>query len=152
MSALNTIDLNQILQRNPITKKVYLGTYPACEIPKSRKKRYCFITNTDQHDEPGTHWTAWMVEGDNVEFFDSFGRPPNDFQMPYEFKKYILGKKVSYSTLRVQEFSSSTCGYFCIYYIYFRSMGLDYKYIIKELLNLYDNDDIVITFFNSLLD
>ena len=68
MSALSTIDLNQILQRNPITKKVYLGTYPACEIPKSRKKRYCFITNTDQHDEPGTHWTAWMVEGDNVEF------------------------------------------------------------------------------------
>ena len=152
MSALSTTDLNHVLQTDSVTKNVYLGAYPACEIPKSRKKRYFFITNTDQHDEPGTHWTAWMVEDGNVEFFDSFGRSPNNYQMPYEFKKYILGKKVSYSALRVQEFSSSTCGYFCIYYIYFRSLGLDYEYIIKELTNLKDNDDIVIKFVNSLID
>ena len=152
MSALTTIDINQILWNDPITKKIFLGSYPACEIPNSKKKRYSFITNTDQHDKPGTHWTAWMVEGDNVEFFDSFGRSPKNFQMPHEFKHFILGKTVSYSTLQVQEFSSSTCGYFCIYYIYFRSMGLDYAYIMKEFMSLYDNDDIVIKFINSLLD
>jgi len=184
MSArLSNIDLDMILKKNHVTKKGYIGTFPACEIPIlvglhatlsrasedvikymrrrvghrptisiSKKKRHFFITNTDLHDEPGTHWTAWMVEGDKVEFFDSFGRSPNNEQFPYEFTEFILGKKVSYSAFRVQKYTSKTCGYFCMYYIYFRSLGLDFAYIIKQLKNLKENDDIVISFFNSLIN
>ena len=151
MRALCIIDLDMILKRDHVTKKGYLGAFPACEIPISKKKRYFFITNTDLHDEPGTHWTAWMVEGDKIDFFDSFGRSPNNKQFPYEFKKFILGKKVSYSAFRVQQYTSNTCGYFCMYYIYFRSLGLDFGYIINQLTDLKDNDDIVISFSNSLL-
>ena len=92
MSALSNIDLDRILKRDHVTKKGYLGAYPACEIPISKKTRYFFITNTDRHDKPGKHWTAWMVEGDKVEFFDSFGRSPNNKQFPYEFKDFILEK------------------------------------------------------------
>ena len=143
MSALTTIDINQILWNDPITKKIFLGSYPACGIPNSKKKRYSFITNTDQHDKPGTHWTAWMVDGDKVDFFDSFGRSPNNEQFPYEFQDYILGKRVSFSSFRVQQYTSSTCGYFCMYYIYFRSLDLDFEYIIKQLKNLKENDCIV---------
>ena len=152
MSALSNIDLDGILKRDHVTKKGYLGAYPACEIPISKKTRYFFITNTDRHDKPGKHWTAWMVEGDKVEFFDSFGRSPNNKQFPYEFKDFILEKNVSYSAFRVQQYTSSTCGYFCMYYIYFRSLGLDFDYIIKQLENLKGNDDIVISFINSLLN
>ena len=151
MRALSNIDLDMILKRDHVTKKGYLGAFPACEIPISKRKRYFFITNTDLHDEPGTHWTAWMVEGDKIDFFDSFGRSPNNKQFPYEFKKFILGKKVSYSAFRVQQYTSNTCGYFCMYYIYFRSLGLDFGYIINQLTDLKDNDDIVISFSNSLL-
>ena len=151
MRALSNIDLDMILKRDHVTKKGYLGAFPACEIPISKKKRYFFITNTELHDEPGTHWTAWMVEGDKIDFFDSFGRSPNNKQFPYEFKKFILGKKVSYSAFRVQQYTSNTCGYFCMYYIYFRSLGLDFGYIINQLTDLKDNDDIVISFSNSLL-
>ena len=136
MRALSNIDLDMILKRDHVTKKGYLGAFPACEIPISKKKRYFFITNTDLHDEPGTHWTAWMVEGDKIDFFDSFGRSPNNKQFPYEFKKFILGKKVSYSAFRVQQYTSNTCGYFCMYYIYFRSLGLDFGNIINKFTYL----------------
>ena len=152
MSALSNIDLDGILKRDHVTKKRYLGSFPACEIPISKKKFYFFITNTDRHDKPGTHWTAWMVEGDKIEFFDSFGRSPNNNQFPYEFKDFIFDKNVSYSAFRVQQYTSSTCGYFCMYYIYFRSLGLDFSYIIKQLENLKENDDIVISFTNNLLN
>ena len=151
MSALSNNDLDGILKRDLVTKKRYLGAFPACEIPISKKRCYFFITNTDRHDKPGKHWTAWMVEGDKVEFFDSFGRPPNNKQFPYEFEDFILEKNVSYSAFRVQQYTSSTCGYFCMYYIYFRSLGLDFDYIIKQLENLKENDDIVISFVNNLL-
>ena len=87
-----------------------------------------------------------------MDFFDSFGRSPNNEQFPYEFHDYILGKRVSFSSFRVQQYTSSTCGYFCMYYIYFRSLGLDFKYIIKQLENLKENDCIVTSFVNTLLD
>ena len=53
---LNNIDLDMMLKRDHVTKKGYLGTLPACEIPISKKKRYFFINNTDEHDEPGAHY------------------------------------------------------------------------------------------------
>ena len=151
MTALSTTDLDMILNSDTVTKKWYLGAFPACILPKSTKKRYFFISNTDVHNKPGTHWTAWMVEDDKMEFFDSFGRSPLNEQFPPEFKKFIEGKLVSYSDYRVQKYSSSTCGYFCIYYIYFRSLGLNYSYIINQLKNIEKNDDIVISFLNSLI-
>jgi len=151
MNRLSTNDLNRVLKRNNVTKDVYIGSFPACVIPETRKKRYFFITNTDQHDRPGKHWTAWMMDGDKAEFFDSFARSPEDEQFPEQFRYHIIGKKVVYSDFRVQEYSSSACGYFCMYYIYLRSLGLNFQYIIKQLKNLEENDDIVISLINSLL-
>ena len=149
MMALDTIDIDYVLKKD-ITKKEFIGVFPSCEIPKSEMKRYFFITNTDTHDEPGSHWTAWMVENDKVEFFDSFGRSPVNYQMPHYYKHYVLGKRVSYSSLRVQNFSSKTCGYFCVFYVYLRSLGFDYEFIVRELGNLDNNDEIVVEFYRTL--
>ena len=38
MKALTTNEINAILKHNPATKNIYLGTYPACITPKSKKK------------------------------------------------------------------------------------------------------------------
>ena len=151
MSALNNTELDGVMEQNNVTRKLYMGSFPACIFPKPKSRRYFFIKNTDQHDEPGTHWTAWLVDGDNIEFFDSFGRSPTNKHFPKQFRDYVKGKSVLYSTFRVQKYSSSTCGYFCMYYIYFRSLGFKFDYIIKKLSNLNENDDIVVSFINSLL-
>ena len=150
MMALNTIDINYVLKRNNITKEEFIGVFPSCEIPESEMKRYFFITNTDTHDEAGSHWTAWMVEHDKVEFFDRFGRSPVNYQLSYYYKHYVLGKRVSYSSLRVQNFSSKTCGYFCVFYVYLRSLGFDYEFIVNKLRNLNNNDEIVVEFYRTL--
>ena len=78
MKLLRTEDLNKLLTTNPVTSPTYLGTYPACIIPKTGKKRYSWISNTDSHDEKGEHWCCFCVDDDKLMFFDSYGRSADD--------------------------------------------------------------------------
>ena len=73
MKPLTTIQLNDILMKNPVTEKHYIGAFPGCVIPTVKSKNYSFITNTDLHNQSGEHWNAWVVQGEKVLFFDSFG-------------------------------------------------------------------------------
>ena len=43
-------------------------------------QRGAYITNTDDHGEPGEHWLAVYVDKD-VEYFDSFGLFPLDSRL-----------------------------------------------------------------------
>ena len=152
MKALTTTQLNKILMENPVTKKRFIGTFPGCLIPSTKEKRYTFITNTHLHHESGEHWNAWVVHGNKVLFFDSFGRNPRDPLFP---KIYIdilnRFESFKYTNTQVQSFMSSTCGYYCIHFIYVLSLGLDFKFFLKEYTNDFlKNDNAVINFVNML--
>ena len=152
MKPLTTIQLNNVLMNNPVTKKYYIGTFPGCVIPAVKSKKYSFITNTDLHDQRGEHWNAWMVQGQKVLFFDSFGRDPSDSTFPEIYKELLNGFKIlNYTKTRVQNFTSSTCGYYCIHFIYLLSLGLDFKFFLNEYTDDFRKNDIaVIDFVNSL--
>ncbi len=118
---MNTLDLNNILLANPVTKRFFLGTYPACITPETNKKFYTFITNTDTHDESGEHWNAWVVNNDSVTFFDSYGRSPHLLNYYDVVKKF---NHVKYTTKCLQDVNSQTCGLFCIHFLYTMSLKL----------------------------
>ena len=152
MKPLTTIQLNNVLMNNPVTKKYYIGTFPGCVIPAVKSKKYSFITNTDLHDQRGEHWNAWMVQGQKVLFFDSFGRDPNDSTFPEIYRELLNGFRIlNYTKTRVQNFTSSTCGYYCIHFIYLLSLGLDFKFFLNEYTDDFRKNDIaVIDFVNNL--
>ena len=152
MKPLTTIQLNEVLMNNPVTKKCYIGTFPGCVIPAVKSKRYSFITNTDLHDQRGEHWNAWMVQGQKVLFFDSFGRDPTDSTFPEIYRELLNGFRIlNYTKTRVQNFTSSTCGYYCIHFIYLLSLGLDFKFFLNEYTDDFRKNDIaVIDFVNNL--
>ena len=50
MRALTTKNIDRVLKTNSVTKKYFLGTYPACILPSRSKQPYSFITNTHIHD------------------------------------------------------------------------------------------------------
>ena len=152
MKPLTTIQLNNVLMNNPVTKKYYIGTFPGCVIPAVKSKKYSFITNTDLHDQRGEHWNAWMVQGQKVLFFDSFGRDPSDSTFPEIYKELLNGLKIlDYTKTRVQNFTSSTCGYYCIHFIYLLSLGLDFEFFLNEYTDDFMKNDIaVIDFVNNL--
>ena len=126
MKALTTLQLNNVLMKNPVKKKSYIGTFPGCVIPSIKSKRYSFITNTDLHHEHGEHWNAWVVHGDKILFFDSFERDPRDPSFP-EIYKHVLNRfeTFKYTKTQIQNVTSSTC----IHFLYVLSLGLDFDFL-----------------------
>ena len=152
MKALTTVELNNILMKNPVTKKSFIGTFPGCVIPSIKSRRYSFITNTELHHEHGEHWNAWVVDGDRILFFDSFGRDPRDSSFPEIYKDILNQFEIfKYTKTQIQNFATFTCGYYCIHFLYVLSLGLDFEFFRKEYTNDFQRNDIaVIEFVNDL--
>ena len=155
MKPLTTEDLNTILKENHVTKKSYLGTFPACVFPDTGRKTYSFISNTSNHlDFKGEHWVAWFVNGDTIKFFDSFGRSPADSTFHnyfFDFTKTF--KKLKFSRRRIQGWTSVACGYFCVHFIYTSCLGFRFQIFLNDYSrsDFEKNDNIVCVFVDSIL-
>ena len=155
MKPLRTEDLNKILQLNSVTKESYLGAFPACVFPKTSKKIYSFISNTSDHlDTKGEHWVGWFINGENVSFFDSYGRSPYDETLPYNFKTFVNNfRTVSFSNRRIQGWNSVACGYFTIHFIYTFCFGVNFENMFDDYSrrDFKRNDSIVYEIVNSII-
>lgn len=152
MKALTTRNLNKVLKNNSVTKRFFIGTYPACILPSNSRKCYSFITNTHLHDEPGEHWNAWFVHDNRLSFFDSFGRDPRDISFPSFYRDIILRfSYVSFTEYKIQDINSITCGHFCIHFIYVLSLKLNFEFFLDDYSDDFkNNDNIVLNILNSL--
>ena len=153
MNSLTTLELNKILYENSVTKRFFVGTYPACVLPKTKKTFYSFITNTQTHDESGEHWNVWIVAGNRLTFFDSFGRDSKDSTLPQHYRDFTRQfKNIKHVNNRVQGWNSKACGYFCVHFIYLMSIGLGVKIFINEYSKDFEkNDDVVYDFVSSII-
>lgn len=151
MKNLSTKELNEILMGNSVTRKTFLGTFPACMVPVTKRKRYAFITNSQEHNKPGEHWNAWFVNEKTITFFDSFSRKPTDLSFPHHYQEIIKKfDNIKYVDVRVQSDTSQRCGLFCIHWIYVMSLGLKYDSFLSDYTeNLEKNDYDVLRIVNS---
>ena len=137
MKALTTLEIDRTLKQNPVTRNNFIGTFPACIIPAPQKKMYSFVSNTHAHDRPGEHWNSWVIDGETVLFFDSFGRNVFDPTLPEYYREFVKTfKNIKCNTVQIQHVDSVACGYFCIHFIYNFSLGLN----IKSFLSDYTRD------------
>ena len=152
MKVLSTSDIDEILKSNKITKKRFIGTFPSCIYPYTSRGEYSFISNTEDHTKSGMHWVAWYIKDNCVTFFDSFGRSPFSDTFPQEYTDFI-GKYnlVKYTSKPIQKSESTTCGYFCIHFIYLLSLGLGFESFLEDYFDLNKNDIVVYNFYNSII-
>ena len=145
--------MNRILQHNDVTKTFFLGTYPACYYPLSKNNIYSFITNTDDHANPGQHWNSWFIRDDKISFFDSFGRSPDDPAFPSHYQDLTGNfKNIEYSRTQIQGWNDTTCGMFCVHFIYVLSLGLDFQNFISDYSTNFEiNEKIVYDFIDSIV-
>jgi hypothetical protein len=80
---LDTDDIDMFAKENSIIKPFYLGCYPANVQPKGVKNKCCWVWNTDENDQPGTHWICIVKDMQNIIYFDSFGKTPIFFKRKY---------------------------------------------------------------------
>jgi hypothetical protein len=83
---------------------------------KTSLREGCYIINLENHDQPGSHWTAFIKDRDNVYYYDSFGivPPQNEYDIFRNESDYIY-----YNTADHQNIDSNSCGWWCIAFLYF---------------------------------
>ena len=76
---MDTNEIKSILETNEATSDVLLNVYVADQLPKKRieRDRWLLVANCCPSNYRGEHWVAVYSENGKLEFFDSFGFPPD---------------------------------------------------------------------------
>ena len=127
---MNTLEIEQALKNNPITRKQFCGVFAADEIPTTFDTLPCgLVVNTDPISEPGTHWVAFYLPSqEHLEFFDSYGNHP-------EYYGFNL-KPTIWNQRKLQSSWTDVCGQYCIFYLYQKTKGLT----MHEIVNMFTHD------------
>lgn len=127
---LNTDELNEMAKANSNISEKYVGTYPANVLPSKvlGRKECCWIANTDEEDDDGTHWVAFWKDNRKLIFFDSYGKLPDFYNR--EYWKTSLSERlgcefVPYSTVQRQSMVSRTCGLWALLFLHEYAVGGD---------------------------
>ena len=130
-----TQELWQVLLHDPILPSVMRGVFPSDKLPVVNNYPSALITNTDSHDQPGTHWIAmYFVTPDESEFFDSYRFPPET----YDMDGYIVGENYCYNDKPLQGLNNDVCGDNCLFYLLRRARNVDLN-TIQATFKRYDS-------------
>ena len=146
---MNTSQLENYMKSDPYISKLYGGVVAVDQLPLLPSKPSVYIVNCDPIALPGSHWVVVYI--DNVcEHFDSAGIKPRP-----DFEQYLVlqGSPYMYNNQRVQDFTSDTCGLFCLFYCYFRCRGYSFAAIMNMFSDyLMLNEVVVKAFFVSTVN
>ena len=129
----------------------FLGTFP-CDIQPdvSGLKSFSAVFNESKHSDPGSHFVCIYANEKKLFYFDSMGLSlENDY---IKLFAYSCGRTVIPSSIQIQSLDSIMCGFFCICFLLYMSLGFDFK-------NFFDcfssdlklNDTIVIDFIKNMI-
>ena len=89
--------------------------------------------NTHKKNQPGEHWLAIFFDDKRrATFFDSYGFSPKSYGLDAYLKQH--SKKMEYNDQQIQGITSSTCGYYCCYFIQLKCRNFS----LKEILDHFD--------------
>lgn len=128
---MNTIQINKILSRSPVTCSNYLGCFPADQIPKVAFPS-AMVVNIDPSWQDGSHWIAIFIQSNNsVEYYDSFGIWP---PLNPDILRFLNNfSTIIYNEIPLQSMHSKSCGKHAIYFIFQKSLGRSFDEIISRL-------------------
>ena len=96
----------------------FRGIFMRDKLPKTIQRNESGIINLDSYNGPGTHWTAYVKNNENIIYFDSYGNLPP----PTEIINYFLSdnkkNKISYNYTKFQKFNKTNCGQLCLKFLY----------------------------------
>lgn len=97
-------------------KKKFGGVFPRDALPTHKDKFCFFIVNLDPKHLPGSHWVAVAFKKDTSFYFDSYGRPP----IHRDILNFLVknSRIIKYNKKCFQNFKTSTCGLFSLYFLY----------------------------------
>ena len=97
-------------------------------------KQALFIYNLEPSYMSGSHWVATYVKNGIINYFDSFGLPPFQELVDHARKKNLT---LLHQNNQIQNINTTTCGYFCLYFLNEINKGNSYF----DLLKVFDIHD-----------
>ena len=83
-----------------------------------------FIYNLEPSYMSGSHWIATYVKDRVINYFDSFGMPPFEEMVNHAKRKNFT---LLHQNQQIQNLYTTTCGYFCLYFLNEMHKGNDAK-------------------------
>ena len=125
---MNSEQIENALKGNAITAPHFHGVYARDTLPRKPKWGF-YVVNFDKTGESGSHWVCMRIDKSSNTYFDSYGRKPPPFTQR-AFAKFLGPKKrLEKNTKQLQSDFSTTCGQWCIYYIWRTCNGWNMKNI-----------------------
>lgn len=129
---MNTLEICSIVKKIPQIVN-FEGAMPIDYVKQSFRVPRNMIINLDDSDEPGSHWTAVHVdEQRRASYFDSFAG-----EVPHEIKSFNITEK---SFKAVQPLFSTSCGFYCILFLYLKSCHYKMDFIQNYMKLLTDDE------------
>ena len=108
-----------------------------------------FIYNLEPSYMSGSHWVATYVKDNIINYFDSFGMP--SFQ---EIVNHAKRKNVTllHQNNQIQNIYTTTCGYFCLYFLNEMNKGNSYYDLLNvfNILDTMDNERFIKHYFKNI--
>ena len=97
-------------------------------------KQALFIYNLEPSYMSGSHWVATYVKNGIINYFDSFGMPPFQEIVDHAKRKNMT---LLHQNNEIQNINTTTCGYFCLYFLNEMSKGRSY-YDSMKVFNIHN--------------
>ena len=146
-------DIAEFFNNYPHLKRYFLGIFNVDTIRRNIPVNNFLICNTDSSSGPGQHWfVLFRYSVSELECFDSLG-VGDDRQTFLRSVKFRGIRELHYNQSPVQLPTSTTCGHFCLFFIFQRLHNLDFEFseFLNELFteNLDQNELIVSEFYRN---
>lgn len=153
MSGITNKDLEKLSRL--FLNKNFLGVFPCDVIPNSNKDNMSVIFNLSKHNEKGSHFIAIIKRLKKIIYFDSFGKECDNEDIRKYLRKFNL--HIEYNKEQIQDNSSSLCGYYCFYFLYFcfmqnRSLAAFIKKFNINPQNLITNDTVLMKYITKVIE
>ena len=107
-----------------------------------------FIYNLEPSYMSGSHWIATYVKDNVINYFDSFGMAPFQEMVDHAKKKNLT---LLHQNQQIQNLYTSTCGFFCLYFLNEMHKGVDYFDLLQVFsFDTMKNEKFIEKYFTSL--
>ena len=108
-----------------------------------------FIYNLEPSYMSGSHWVATYVKNGVINYFDSFGLPPFQEIVNHARKKSLT---LLHQNNQIQNLMTTTCGYFCLYFLNEMNKGKTYFDILKvfDIHDTMNNEKFIERYFKNI--
>ena len=161
---MNTNELRCMLTKDPVTRAYLRNVYALDQFEEFVRENSLieglYVINDQPIHKLGRHWLLVLVESENkkIVFFDSFGRPPDYYnllrlliQSKTNTKRRKAVSGIELNSIQLQSLYSNVCGGYVVFFATQLCRGEMLKDIVKRFdkTNFQKNDEMIIHFIRK---